>query len=63
MDKQWLIDFWDAYDECAKRGMADSPGGAEFHRVLVTALDLYPEPLDPKDFTSFIERGANALPR
>jgi hypothetical protein len=34
-------------------------GGGEFHRGLISALDLYPQPLDPKDFTSFIEREAN----
>lgn len=57
MTKQWLIDFWDAYDECAKRGTADSPGGAEFHRVLIDALDPYPHTLEPIDFKDFIERG------
>lgn len=59
MTKQWLIDFWNAYDECDRRGTADSPGGAEFHRVLIAALDLYPRPLEQKDFTEFIEREAN----
>lgn len=57
MNKQWLIDFWNAYSECDQRGTADSPGGAEFHRKLISALELYPRPLDPKDFTVFIERG------
>jgi hypothetical protein len=62
MNKQWLINFWNAHDECDERGKADSPGGAEFHRVLGAALDLYPRPLDPKGFTAFIERVANAVP-
>lgn len=59
MNKQWLIDFWNAYEECAGRGTTDSPGGAEFHRVLGAALNLYPKPLDPKEFTSFMELEAN----
>jgi hypothetical protein len=57
MTKQWLINFWNVYDECASRGTADGPGGAEFHRVLIDALHLYPRTLEPRDFTAFIERG------
>jgi hypothetical protein len=49
--------FWAAYERLAEDGKCDSPGGAEYRRVLREWIEQ-----EPDDMETFILRRANAGP-